>query len=69
MSFLQKKNCPSRKNVKDSFGVNAEVFNTIAKEFRKQFEKKRVLENPDGWDEKIVTKFELVALPKVKKTK
>ena len=53
----------------DSFGVNAQVFDAIAKELGKGFKKTRVVQDAGGWGEKIVTKFELVDLPKVKKTK
>jgi hypothetical protein len=52
----------------DSINLNTEVFDVIAKELGKQLKKTRIVTS-DGWREKIVTKFELVDLPKVKKTK
>lgn len=57
------------KMLTDSFGVNAQVFDALAKELGKGFTKTRVIKDAGRWDEKIVTKFELVDLPKVKKTK
>ena len=57
------------KKTKELQVVNAEVFGIIAKELGQEFTKKHVIKDAGGWDEKIVTKFELVDLPKVKKTK
>lgn len=55
--------------VKHSLDVNAQAFELIAKQLGKEFKKTRVIETDRFGNEKIVSKFELVNLQKVKKTK
>jgi len=55
------------KKIRELQEVNAEIFTIIAKEFGKEFNKVRLLENAGKWNEKVVTKFELVKASKAKK--
>ena len=58
-----------RKDFTNFLEVIAEVFETIGKEFGKGFKEVRVVSLGEYGEEEIITQFELIDLPKVKKNK